>query len=52
VEEVVIKIAVIVGALVIWMALVFNAERQSRKGRPATGTPEPTEASQDSSRVA
>ena len=44
-EDVLIRIAVIVVALIAWLALVFNAERQARKRRAQALATEPTEAS-------
>jgi hypothetical protein len=43
-EDVLIRIAVIVVALIAWLALVFNAERQARSRRAKTQAAEPTEA--------
>jgi hypothetical protein len=52
VDIVFIKVIIVVGSIVIWMALIFMAERQARTRHAAIGTPEPTETNRDRSQPA
>ena len=45
VDVVLIKIAVIIVSLLVWLALIFMAERQARRKRAGVQAAEPTEAS-------
>jgi len=47
VEEIVIKIAVIAGGILIWLALVYMAEKQARRNRAATSRVAPPERAAD-----